>query len=84
MGTIEHQGKASSTGGSRRRCAQPAQTDHPETRKERTAIVGWIINTVRDRLADGILWPVMHQHRLGRSAPGPAGILEVTDQLLFF
>jgi hypothetical protein len=35
MGTIEHQGKASSTGGSRRRCAQPAQTDHPETRKER-------------------------------------------------
>jgi Rhodopirellula transposase DDE domain len=38
MGTIEHQGKASSTGGSRRRCAQPAQTDHPETRKERQAI----------------------------------------------
>jgi phasin family protein len=40
MGTIEHQGKASSTGGSRRRCAQPAQTDHPETRKERQPILG--------------------------------------------
>jgi hypothetical protein len=26
----------------------------------------------------------MHQHRLGGSAPGPPGILEVTDQLLFF
>ena len=50
----------------------------------KAAIAGQIINAVRDRLADGILRPVMHQHRLGRSAPGPAGILEVADQLLFF
>jgi len=50
----------------------------------KAAIVGQVINTVRDRLADGILRPVMRQHRLGRPAPGPPSVLEVADQLLFF
>ena len=50
----------------------------------KATVVGEVMNAVRDRLTDGILWPVMHQHRLGRAAPSPAGVLEVADQLLFF
>ena len=48
------------------------------------AICRQLVNAIGDCLAHRVLWPVMHQHGLGLSTPRPAGIPEVTDQLLFF
>ena len=42
-----------------------------------------LIDAVRDRLADRILGPVMHQYRLGFTAPGAASVPVITDQFLF-
>ena len=43
-----------------------------------------VVDSVGNGLADRVLRPVMHQHRIGLLTPALPGAFEVTDQLLFF
>ncbi|TWA58032.1 hypothetical protein FBZ84_11981 [Azospirillum baldaniorum] len=43
-----------------------------------------IVDSIGDRLTDGILRALLHQNAFGRPAPSTAGVFVVDDQLTFF